>query len=338
MLIRTRVANVVGPILDFLLLVVLVPSALVLKFVRRIGVQRLPACRTVLAGIGVLPIRNHYYEPFVTSSNLKHSLSEPRGLPGIDWDVSAQLEFLSSLTYEHEFVEMVEAATGAGSGASGNFRFDNGSFGPGDAEYLYQVVRRLRPKHVIEIGSGHSTLIVRSAIAKNRLESSGYQCEHVCIEPYEARWLEGHGIRVIRQRLEDVDVKIFGLLGDGDLLFIDSSHVIRPQGDVVTECLQILPALNQGVVVHVHDIFSPRDYPAEWVFGKRLLWNEQYLLEAFLSNNCEWSVLGALNLLKHSHLSALRRACPYLDESCEPASVWLIKKKASVSPSQNRIQ
>ena len=85
-----------------------------------------------------------------------------------------------------------------------------------------------------------------------------------------------------------------------DILFIDSSHIIRPQGDVLFEYLEILPILNPGVVVHIHDIFSPKDYLDNWIINDHLFWNEQYLLEAFLSfNNNSPFIDGLLNALKN---------------------------------------
>jgi hypothetical protein len=92
---------------------------------------------------------------------------------------------------------------------------------------------------------------------------------------------------------------------------------------VVTEYLSILPTLRPGVIVHVHDIFSPRDYLEEWVLKVRLLWNEQYLLEAFLTQNPEWKILAAVNLLKHRHFDQLRRVCPYLSADREPGSFYI---------------
>ena len=97
-------------------------------------------------------------------------------------------------------------------------------------------------------------------------------------------WLNDvSGIEVLRQRVEQMDKQLFLELEENDILFIDSSHMIRPQGDVLCEYLEILPTLRPGVLVHIHDIFTPRDYPDEWLIDEVKLWNEQYLLEAFLS-------------------------------------------------------
>jgi hypothetical protein len=307
-------------ILDALLLAFVVPAAALLKGVRRIGLQRLPWCRAVLLRIGVLPVRNHYYEPFVAPRMLRTPLDRERHLPGIDWNLEQQLALLDAMNCAHELA-------GIGTGRSSDpreFKFDNGSFGSGDAEYLYQLIRLKKPRRIVEIGSGHSTLMAQRAVRKN-LEEAGVECRHICIEPYEAPWLERAGVTVIRQRVEESDRAVFSELDANDLLFIDSSHIIRPQGDVLTEYLEILPTLRTGVIVHVHDVFSPRDYLADWVTGRVWLWNEQYLLEAFLTDNRAWKIIGALNLLQHRDFAALRRVCPYLTPEREPGSFYIQK-------------
>ena len=319
---RRRVADLLAPVVDLLLLPLAFLSAVVLRGVRRLGLQRLPMCRRMLVKVGLLPIRKHYYEPFTTAADLRLPLSQERLLPGIKWNDAEQVAYLSTLTYADELANIDGPRTDPL-----EFHLSNDSFGSGDAEFLYQLIRDKKPKRVFEIGSGHSTLMARSAISRNSREMPGYSCTHICIEPYEAPWLERAVTQVLRKRVEDVDRALFDELEENDVLFVDSSHIIRPQGDVVTEYLQILPALRPGVIVHVHDIFSPRDYPAEWVLDRFWLWNEQYLLEALLSNTDCWEVVAALNRLKHSHFQELQRVCPYLTPDREPGSIYIRKIK-----------
>jgi hypothetical protein len=309
-------------LLDALVLPAAVAAGLVLKAVRRISLHRLPLCRSALLRIGVIPVRRHYYEPFIEPERLARPLDAERALPGIDWNIAHQLAQLEEFRYAAELPDLTAARSNAL-----EFRLDNGSFESGDAEYLYQMVRAKRPTRVFEIGSGNSTLLVRRAIARTVEEERNYSCKHLCIEPFEAPWLEQSGALVLRQRVEEVDRALFGELRENDLLFIDSSHVIRPQGDVLIEYLEILPSLHRGVIVHIHDIFSPRDYPREWVIDRLRLWNEQYLVEAFLSQNESWRVIGALNLLHHSHFDALKKVCPYLTRDREPGSLYIEKIK-----------
>jgi hypothetical protein len=162
------------------------------------------------------------------------------------------------------------------------------------------------------------------ALQENRKEAAA--CEHVCIEPFEVPWLDAEEVTVLRRKVEEVDLEIFGQLEDGDILFIDSSHIIRPEGDVLFEYLEVLPSLNKGVIVHVHDIFSPRNYPEYWLVNRVRFWNEQYLLEAFLSNNDSWEIVAALNHLHHDYPDDLKEVCPFLRPDLEPKSFYLRKK------------
>jgi hypothetical protein len=163
------------------------------------------------------------------------------------------------------------------------------------------------------------------AIKKNQEETPDYKCKHLCVEPYEMPWLEKTGVTVIRQKVEEIDKAMFFELDKDDILFIDSSHIIRPQGDVLFEFLELIPSLKTGVIVHVHDIFSPRDYVKEFVIDKVRFWNEQYLLEAFLTNNRDWNVIGALNYLHHNYYQNLKATCPFLTPDRTPGSFYIQK-------------
>ena len=198
----------------------------------------------------------------------------------------------------------------------------NETFESGDAEYWYQLIRSKKPRKIFEIGSGNSTLMAINAISMNKQDDPSYTCKHVCIEPYEMPWLEKTGVTVIRKKIEDVEISFFSELADCDILFIDSSHIIRPQGDVLFEYLQLLPSLNKGVIVHIHDIFSPRNYSNEWLMGDIRFWNEQYLLEAFLSHNTSWQIIGSINYLHHNHYKSLKKTCPFLTPDREPGSFY----------------
>ena len=153
----------------------------------------------------------------------------------------------------------------------------------------------------------------------------GVEHEPVRIEPFEQPWLERLGARVLRERVELCPTGIFAALEANDILFIDSSHIIRPQGDVVHEILYLFGMLQPGALIHVHDIFTPRDYPPDYILRDRWLWNEQYLLEGFLSFNDSFEVLAAVNWLSHNHRDRLLEACPVLLEQpeSEPRSFWL---------------
>lgn len=306
------------PLIDSALLVPLAIATPVFKIFMKFGSHNLPICRKFLKSTGVFPIRDHYYYPLFNDSRLTKSLREPRQLPGIDWKMEQQISLLNSLTYANELIDLKLHDKSAG---PLEFSFNNGNFESGDAEFLYQIIRHLKPKKIIEIGSGNSTKIAHKAVIRN-YEETGARAVHTCIEPYEMPWLEDLGVDTIRKLVEQCDIKMFEELGENDLLFIDSSHIIRPQGDVLVEFLEIIPRLRSGVVVHIHDIFSPRDYLDEWVVEKVLFWNEQYLLEALLGNTARYEVLAAINYLCHSNYDLLQRVCPYLEEGREPGSFY----------------
>jgi len=128
-------------------------------------------------------------------------------------------------------------------------------------------------------------LIALKAIEKNRIEDPEYECDMICVEPYEMAYLEKLNINLIRKRVENLDVMLFYQLESNDILFVDSSHIQRPGGDVNYLILKILPILKSGVWVHFHDVFIPKGYPVKWLEDEFRLWNEQYLVEAFLIGN-----------------------------------------------------
>ena len=235
-------------LVEFLLIPFVFLNALLLLKIRKIGIAKFKYIKKILLNIGIFPIIDHYYEPLFITKHLK-SLKLDRELPGIDWNLEEQLSLLNNFNYnvELEKLELNEP---------NRFRFDNSSFKSGDAEYYYNIIRYYKPNKIIEIGSGNSTLLALEAIKQNRIE--GDFCDIVCIEPYEAQWLEKKEVKVIRRKAEEIEKKFFLSLNRNDILFIDSSHIIRPQGDVLYEYLEILPILNSGVLIHIHDIFTPK--------------------------------------------------------------------------------
>ena len=308
------------PLVDILLAPLVYPSAFLLKMIRMAGVQRMPLCKQALLQVGVFPIRNHYFEPLFDCRALGDTSEQHRNLPGIELNVTGQLDLLESFCFNAELDGIAGSKTDELA-----YHFNNVAFESGDAEFLYNLIRLKKPARVFEIGSGHSTLMAVKAIKKNKEVLPGYSCRHLCFEPYEQPWLEEAGVEVMRRRVETTDTPIFSELDKDDILFIDSSHIIRPQGDVLFEYLELLPSLRTGVVVHIHDIFTPGDYPSEWVRDEVRFWNEQYLLEAFLTNNRDWKVLGALNYLHHNYYEKLKATCPYLTRDREPGSFYMQK-------------
>jgi hypothetical protein len=290
-------------IIDFFITPFVFLSVFLLKMIRKFNVKRnFPLAHKIFIQLGIFPIRDHYYDPLFNPKHLSKPLETPRNLSAIDFNIEGQLDLLRHFQYSEEILELTEKKD--------FFDFNNNSFNHLDADMWYNYIRHFKPKRIIEIGSGNSTKLATLAIAKNKEKDASYQCEHICIEPYEMPWLESLNIKVYRDKVEAFPLDFFMQLEANDILFIDSSHVLRPQGDVLFEFLEILPVLKQGVIVHIHDIFSPQDYPHQWVVDDNRLWNEQYLLEAFLSYNNQWQITSALNLLRLNHRENLVKSCP----------------------------
>ena len=314
----------VAPAVDVALSPFTLASAACLRIVRLFPLRAMAVSKAIFGQVGVFPIRDHYYEPMFNKSHLHKSLNEDRELPGLDLNFQQQLETLEAFHFQDELRQFpVERTDEIG------FHYHNGQFESLDAEYLYSIIRLRKPRKIVEIGSGYSTLMALSAVRRNAQEDSAHSCEMFCVEPYENRWLEGMGATVIRELVQKADGRLFTSLDRNDILFIDSSHMIRPQGDVVCEYLEILPRLKPGVLVHVHDIFTPKDYPDSWVRDSVVFFNEQYLLEAFLSFNKEYTVLGALHYLAHHHRRELIEHCPPVVTDLSPRemprSFWLMR-------------
>ncbi len=193
-----------------------------------------------------------------------------------------------------------------------SYHLHNGYFESCDAEVAYCMVRHWKPRRIIEIGSGYSTRVLAQALKAN-LEQDGIVGELITVDPYPER-LPANGlgdvVTVVPERIQRLDIQLFDSLRADDILFIDSSHVVSVGSDVVREYLQILPRLNPGVLVHVHDIFLPSDYPRTAVLENLWFWSEQYLLQAFLAFNPEFEVLWSASAMQLAHASVLGQCFP----------------------------
>jgi hypothetical protein len=239
-------------------------------------------------------------------------------LPGIDLRIDDQLALLARFQYGDELLAIPMHSESH----LGPF-FANPSFAAPDSQIYHSMLRHFRPRRVIEVGSGQSTRFAARALELNRAEGS--PAKLVAIEPYESPELETLGVDVVRSRVEDVNADLFSELEDRDVLFIDSSHVVRPGGDVTLLLLEVVPALPPGVLVHVHDVFTPRDSPAEWS-KRRWFWAEQYVVEGLLTDNPRLEVLLAVDLLLNEYPAAFAAACPVPSPAGPgptPASFWL---------------
>lgn len=275
---------------------------------------------------------NHFYEPVPDTSTLKEELwTGLSELPGIDINDGGQQELLESFMkdFKSEYDRFPESVAGAREPYQ--YYFDNNSFSSVDGELLYCMIRSFKPRRVIEVGSGFSTFIAAAAILKNREDDPGYDCSLSSIDPYPnntvTQGFPGFS-GVDHRQVQDVPVSTFSELGDNDILFIDSSHVLKIGSDVHYEFLEILPRLNRGVIVHVHDIFTPAEYPRKWVMKQKVFWNEQYLLQAFLAFNDSFEVLFGAAYMNYRWPDKLAQAFgSYKKGFSRPGSFWIRKTR-----------
>jgi hypothetical protein len=262
---------------------------------------------------GLLPIPLHYYHPYPASRELAASgFWERRSeLRGVEVDLSACLALLEELG--RRFGE--ECDWPEHSGDPHVYHASNGSFGFASAAVAHAMVRHLEPRRVIEVGSGYSTHILGGALERNAAAQGGSP-ELISIEPHPPEILRTTIPRLterIERPVEEVDPALFERLDENDILFIDSTHVIRYGGDVLFLYLDVLPVLNPGVVVHIHDIHLPDPYPRSYFDDDRRVWNEQQLLQAFLCHNRVYRVLLPCWLIHRDHGAAFRDAFARFD-------------------------
>lgn len=277
------------------------------------------------AGYHVTP--NHFFFPIPDTAALNDKLWDRESeLAGVNMNIEMQMYLLTEVfpKYMQETLYPAEST-----GKSNEYYYANGSFGPVDAEVLHCMIRHFKPRRVIEVGSGYSTLVSAKACLLNK-QKDGVQSELVAVEPYPNQALrQGFpGLtELIDKPLEQVDLGLFSGLEANDILFIDSTHVLKIGGDVKYLYLEVLPRLAGGVLVQCHDIFFPIEYPKQWIMENHWFWTEQYLVQAFLAFNSKFDVLWASQYIKRRHPDMLMKAFPSFNDSVSPASLWLKKQQ-----------
>jgi glycosyltransferase involved in cell wall biosynthesis len=271
----------------------------------------------------------HYYSPLPDARELRREPRRsqlwpavPRDTPGIDWQGEAQVSLCQNVFARQRRVEFV-----IGEASDPKVYFTSNDQYPAlDAWILEGLLRWIRPKRMIEIGSGFSSLVTAYV---NRKHLDG-RLDFTCIEPYPRRFLiDGvPGISgLITAQVQDVSLNLYDDLGDGDVLFVDGSHTVKTGGDVPWIYNEILPRLRPGVFVHMHDIFLPRDYPEPWV-SEGWGWNEQYLVHSFLLFNSAFDVVFSSRWMIDYHRDQLVAAFPDfpLHESRGGSALWIRRR------------
>jgi predicted O-methyltransferase YrrM len=267
------------------------------------------------AGWHVTPV--HYYFPIPDTRELMDELWESTSdLVGIEMNEADQVHLATD--FHRDYAAELEPL-------SGRVPYGQG-FGAVDAEVLYCMIRRFRPKRILEIGSGVSTRVMAEAILRNRA-ADGHDCQLVAIEPFPNEDLRRGfpGLAELRaQKVQQVPLDEFTALAENDFLFIDSSHVCKIGSDVNYEFLEVIPRLAQGVLVHVHDVFTPAEYRKEWILQRHAFWTEQYLLQAFLAFNREFAVRWASSFMHLRNPELMARCFARYDRRKHwPSSFWM---------------
>lgn len=249
-------------------------------------------------------------------------LKKARRLPGIKLEPERYLKLLAELLpYAAEITTYaLEEKDGS------EFWFRNHSYQDLDAVTLYCMIRHFKPRRIIETGCGFSSRVISIAARKNAAEGHPVKCTF--IEPYPSERILRDRLAgpLVEKKVEDVPLATFQELEAGDFLFIDTSHVIKTQNDCCYEYLELLPSLKSGVIIHVHDIFTPYDYPEEWMLHNLFAFNEQYALECLMSGNPSLEVVFPLHYLWKDYADSLIKFFP--SQPLRPLAFWLRTKNA----------
>jgi hypothetical protein len=277
--------------------------------------------------VGLHIVQNDFCSPIPDTRTLADDLwLRQSELVGVELDEQRQLELLNQIS--SRFKDEYESFPEDEAQKPYQYYINNGWFESVDGEILYCMIRHFQPKRIVEIGSGYSTYLSAQAILKNEEESRN-RAELIAIEPYPDETLRRGfpGLsRLIPTKVENVGLEEFIRLKENDIMFIDSSHILKIGSDVQYEYLEILPRLNKGVIVHIHDIFLPMEYPKKWVQQLHLFLNEQYLLQAFLAFNTAFEVLWAASYMHLRCPAKLEEAFgSYNRETVWPGSFWIRK-------------
>lgn len=271
-----------------------------------------------ILGLHVSP--NHFYWPIPdTKDVLRYDFDKKFTLDGIKIDDSRMQELLKKLAqYKSEY---------------STIHTDSAYTSNGDGAVLYSMVREFKPKKILEVGSGFSTCIAWAALQRNKTED-GKSGSIIAIEPYPKPVLKslvsksGSDVTLLQTRVEETETQLFDNLTSGDILFIDSSHVIKIGNDVHYLFLSVLPKVPPGIIIHFHDIRFPYDYPKRWVLKAKKFWSEQYLLQMFLAFNDTFEILFASNYMYDKYPELMVDSLVGLNNEGDgwPGSFWIRRK------------
>ena len=295
-------------------------------------IKRYTYINKVILDAGYEP--GHYYSTVPKLDDLKKNqdiIFQEKEIKDIDFNEEHQLknldeikDFYKDYLYHDEDSDLK------------NYRYkkEGAFYRYSDSVFLYSMIRKSKPKKIIEVGSGHSSAIM--------LDTNEHffnnEIEHIFIEPYSER-LEGilkeedyKKNKIIKQNVQNVDLSVFKSLEENDILFIDSTHVSKIASDVNYLFFEVFPVLKPGVLIHFHDIYYSFEYPKKWILEYRYFWNEVYVLRAFLMNNNSYKIEMFNTYLQNKKESWFKTEMPECLKGLERGvgSIW-IKKYHSAS-------
>lgn len=251
-------------------------------------------------------VPNHYYHPVPDLKRIRkeRDFFNKKYLTGIELHIEHQLSLIKELgEYARDFKQSFEKK-------EGYYCLKNGTFGHDDSNAYYSIIQKYKPKHIIEVGAGNNTLVSLSSVEHLKREFDWTTSVKV-IEPFPSSQLlrkkEFIDLRI--SKVEDINLDEFRELKENDILFIDTSHIIKTRNDVVYLFLEVLPILNKGVIVHIHDISIPYEiHPA--IFEAGYSWNEQYLLQAMLTYSNRYEILYSGYLITTDYFKEFEKSFP----------------------------
>ena len=271
----------------------------------------------------------HYFSPIPPRDEVARYFAAfvteplPEELPGIAIDRPKMRALWESLAPLMRDSGLPDTAT-----PGYRYHCDNNAYAWGDGLVLHAMIRHFRPRRLIEIGSGWSSACTLDTVERH-LEG---HCALTFIDPYPelVRSLIGTsaGATVVASRVQDVAPETFDVLEAGDVLFIDSTHVLRTGGDVCFDLFGVLPRLKPGVLVHFHDIFWPFEYPADWVVSDGRAWNEAYALRALLTETTGWDIVMFNDMMSKLERRLVEATCPRFFRNTGGA-LWLQRRRSA---------
>ena len=281
-----------------------------------------PAARAAGRRLGFDVVRADYYSPVPDLAALPAGTwTDAAPMPGVDLRIDASLHFL-----QRELAPFIAeyAPPDDPPGTAHGYHRSNSMYGVVDGEVLYAMIRHLKPERITEIGAGWSTRVIRDAAAVNARDGRPVRRHRIFDpSPGEVAARMGDEADLVALPAEAIPGEVFAELAAGDVLFVDTTHTVKAGGDVVRLLLEVLPALAEGVVIHVHDFFRPFEYPRFLLADHGVVWQEHYLLQAFLAFNDRFEVLIANHALGRLRRDAVAAVIPGLPATSPGSALWL---------------